>query len=293
MMDAGRDSSLVLADGRTVEVWDGGDPQGRAVLLHPGSPSTRVMGREGHEAALAHGVRLVSLSRPGYGGSTLPPGAPSLRATGADTAELARMLGLEEYAVLGASGGGPFAVATAIADPERVRAVGLAAGTGPWRLLAEPTEDDAQERALLALLDAGDVDGAWAGYRTLIADQLGGLAALDDHARVDAFFAGSPISPDDYGTRPVWTANLREVSARLDGLAFDNLAWGGTWDVDPRDVTAPVYLWYGAEDVMVPSTHGRWYAERLPRAELTVHPGENHADVCSTHWAEQLRALLD
>jgi pimeloyl-ACP methyl ester carboxylesterase len=291
MMDAGHDASCVLPDGRDLDFWDGGDPQGRAVVFHPGSPCTRVMGREGHEAALAAGVRLVSVSRPGYGGSTLPSGAPSLRATGADTAELARQLGLEEYAVLGASGGGPFAVATAVADPERVRALGLAAGTGPWRLLAPPTDDDADERALLALLDAGDLDGAWAGYRALLADQLGGLAALDDDARVDAFFAGSPISPDDYGTRPVWTANLREVTARLDGLAFDNLAWGGAWDVDPHEVGVRTALWYGEADVMVPPRDGQWLAEQVPAAVLTVYPGANHADVCSSHWAEQLRWL--
>src|SRR3954447_11205533 len=112
MMTSGRDSSCVLPDGRTLEYWEGGDPDGLGVIFHPGSPCTRVMGREGHEAALAHGVRLVSISRPGYGGSTLPPGAPSLRATGSDTAELARRLGITEYAVLGTSGGGPFAVAT-------------------------------------------------------------------------------------------------------------------------------------------------------------------------------------
>src|SRR4051794_30230943 len=233
MMTAGQDLSCVLPDGRTLDYWDGGDPRGRAVLFHPGSPCTRVMGREGHEAALRLGVRLVSVSRPGYGGSTLPAGAPSLRATGQDTAALADHLGLDHYAVLGSSGGGPFAVATALAEPGRVRAVGLAAGTGPWTLLDEPSEEEAEERALLSVLDAGDVDRAWSGYRKLLAAQLGGLVAMDDDARVEAFFAGSPISPDDYGTRPLWTANLREVAAGLDGLAFDNLAWGGAWDIEP------------------------------------------------------------
>ncbi len=292
MMTSGRDSSWVLADGRTLDFWEGGDPDGQGVLLHPGSPGTRVMGRAGHEAALARGVRLVSISRPGYGGSTLPPGAPSLRATGRDSAELAHLLGLDGYAVLGASGGGPFAVATAVADPDGVRALGLVAGIGPWPQLNPATADDAEERALLARLDAGDVDGAWAGYRALLAAGLGGLAELDDDARVDAFFAGAPFSPDDFGTRAIWAANLAEVVHGLDGLAFDNLAWGGRWDVDPREVGVPTALWYGEADVIVPADHGRWYADRIPGAELTVHPGEGHADVCSGHWADQLAALL-
>jgi len=292
MESPGTDASLVLEDGRTLDYWEGGDPDGRGVVFHPGSPCTRVMGREGHDAALAAGVRLVSISRPGYGGSTLPDARPGLRAVGADTAELARRLGMPDYAVLGASGGGPFAVATAVSDPGSVRAVGVVAGIGPWPLLNEPTEADADERKLLSLLDHGDLDGAWAGYRKLLDDALGPLRALDDRDRVDAFFAAAPHSPDDFGTRHLWQANLAEVVAGLDGLAFDNLAWGGRWDVDPRDVEAPTSLWYGDADVMVPLSHGRWYAERIGGAELTAHPGEGHADVCSGHWADQLTGLL-
>jgi pimeloyl-ACP methyl ester carboxylesterase len=85
---------------------------------------------------------------------------------------------------------------------------------------------------------------------------------------------------------------VAEVATRLDGLAFDNLAWGGRWDVDPRDVRTPTALWYGDVDVLVPAAHGRWYAERIPGAHLTVHPGEGHAEVCSSHWGEQLEELL-
>src|SRR5215212_9396564 len=135
----GRDASCVLPDGRVLEFWDGGDPQGRPVVFHPGTPSCRVLGRYGHEAALSAGVRLLAVSRPGYGGSTATSTVPSLMATGRDTAALAAAAGLEEYAVLGTSGGGPFAVAAAVADPDVVRAVGVVAGIGPWRLLNEPS----------------------------------------------------------------------------------------------------------------------------------------------------------
>ncbi len=111
------------------------------MIVHPGSPSTRLLGQWGHEAAVAAGVRLVSVNRPGYGGSTVPSGAPSLIATGRDTAALAAHLGVEQYAVFGQSGGGPFAVATALADPGHVRALGVVGGTGPWRLLDDASKD--------------------------------------------------------------------------------------------------------------------------------------------------------
>ena len=286
----------MLPDGRTVEYWEGGDPDGRGVIFHGGTPCTRVFGRLGHQAALESGVRLVSVSRPGYAGTSLPPGAPSLRATGQDTADLAHLLGMTEYAVLGASGGGPFAVATAVADPDRVSGVGVIAGIGPWRLLSEPSEEseaEIEERGLLALLDAGDLAGAWAGYLAVLQRDLGSLAELDDEARVDAFFADMGMTPEDPYTRSLWAANLAEVLERLDGCAFDNFAWGGTWDIELGEVAAPTTLWYGDADRACPPAHGQWYADRIVGAELVVFPGEGHVEVCSNHWSEELTGLLD
>ena len=115
---------------------------GAPMIMHPGTPETRVMGMWGHDAAVAAGVRLFALNRPGYGGSTSST-EPSLLATGRDTAAMAASLGLDEYAVFGLSGGGPFAVATAVADPGRVRALGVVGGIGPWRLI----DDDLVERS--------------------------------------------------------------------------------------------------------------------------------------------------
>ena len=135
MSTLAHDASLVLADGRVLEYWEGGDPNGRPIIFHPGTPVTRLLGRWCHEAAVAAGVRLVSVNRPGYGGSTSSTGAPSLLAVGRDTAALSIHLGLDGYAVFGSSGGGPFAVATAVADPGAVRALGLVGGVGPWALL--------------------------------------------------------------------------------------------------------------------------------------------------------------
>jgi pimeloyl-ACP methyl ester carboxylesterase len=286
MEGPGRDTSCQLSDGRKIDFWEGGDPDGRAVLFHGGTPCTNVFGRWGHEAALSHGVRLVAQNRPGYGGSALPEGAPSLLRTGQDTAELARLLGLDEYAVLGTSGGGPFAVATAVADPARARAVGVVAGVGPWRQLGEPSDDeeDRTERALLALLDEGDLEGAWAGYQDYLGSGLAGLVGLDDEARVDAFFAGHP--PEDAYNRALWAANLASIVERPDGYAFDNLAWGAVWDLDLGEVVAPTLLWYGDADVMAPTSNGEWYAGQIAGAELVVLPGENHMQVCSDHWAD-------
>jgi len=118
----GRDASFVLDDGRVLEYWEGGDPGGRGMLYHPGTPVTRLLGRWGHDAAVAAEVRLIAINRPGYGGSSPVKGVThGLLGVGRDTAALATHLGLDEYAVFGSSGGGPFAVATATVAPDVVR----------------------------------------------------------------------------------------------------------------------------------------------------------------------------
>jgi pimeloyl-ACP methyl ester carboxylesterase len=290
MAASGVDGGLVLADGRVLEYWQGGDPEGRGVIFHPGTPVSRVLGRWAHDAAVAAGVRLITMNRPGYGGSTTTAGArPSLLNVGRDTASLADHLGLDGYAVGGGSGGGPFAAATAVADPGAVHALGVVGGVGPWRLLLPPSEFP-EDRACLELLDAGDPAGAWDCMVRTAEEELRGLS-VDDAVGWILEGDASPLV-DDPGFRAVWADNMRVVMGNLDGYAFDNLAWGGAWDVDPRDVVAPSLLWYGEADERCPLTYAEWYVERIAGAELITFPEEGHIDVIDAHWPEVFAGLL-
>ncbi|HEX3266310.1 MAG TPA: alpha/beta hydrolase, partial [Candidatus Limnocylindrales bacterium] len=242
---AGRDESVVLGDGRTLEYWEGGDPHGRAVIWQPGTPVTRVLGRWGHDAAVAAGVRLIGLNRPGYGGSSLRPGAPSLLAVGRDTIELARLLRIPEFAVFGCSGGGPFAAATAVAGREAVRAVGLVGAIGPWRLLEGPDANPA-DRACLALQDSGDAAAAWDCMFAMAVEERGRLEPAEYRELIFRGEESSIVHDERY--RRMWLENLRIVRENLGGYVYDNLAWGAEWDVDPGDATAPAFLFYGTGD---------------------------------------------
>jgi pimeloyl-ACP methyl ester carboxylesterase len=291
-VNLGHDATFELPDGRVLEYWDGGEPTGRLMILHPGTPETRVMGTWGHDAAVSAGVRLISVNRPGYGGSTTAP--PSLRATGADTAALAAYLGADEYAVFGLSGGGPFAVATAVADPAHARAVGVVGGMGPWRLL-EDSSRDPEGSTCLALLDAGDAAAAWDCMLQDVERAYRGMAPLDDDARVETMLAdigGESRLFRDGRYRALWAENLRTVLEHVEGSAFDNLAWGGPWDADPREVEVPTVLWYGDADRPCPIAHGEWYAERIRGSDLVILSGESHLDVIDAHWPEVLAGLL-
>jgi pimeloyl-ACP methyl ester carboxylesterase len=286
----------MLPTGRLVEFWDGGDPHGRAVLVHSGTPDPREAGRFSHRHGVSAGVRLICLNRPGYGGTT--PADASLAVGGRDTAELAAELGLDDYAVIGTSGGGPFAVATGAVDPVHVRAIAVVAGIGPWTLLDEvpevpESEDRADWRAILEMADAGDTAGARTAFVAEAVREYGGLADLDREAQIAAFFGGyeSPLLNDPEFTDIV-SDEIRTVLDSFDGYAFDLLAYGGPWDIDPSDVRAATTLWYGAEDAVCPPGHGQWLAERITGSTLVVLPGADHLEVCTGHKPEVLAAML-
>ena len=86
------------------------------------------------------------------------------------------------------------------------------------------------------------------------------------------------MTPDP--TTASFFADLRRALDRYDGFIRDNLSWCGPWDFDLPDVTVPVRLSYGAADEMGPLVHGEWLHNRLPNAELMVHPHSGHGQVC-------------
>jgi pimeloyl-ACP methyl ester carboxylesterase len=284
---------IKLPDGRVLDVWEGGRPDGVPVVFHHGTPSSRLQAVLGAEAAERNGVRLVAFSRPGYGRSTDSP--PSLASVGQDTLHVADALGIAAFAVLGISGGGPYALATALAAPERVRAVGVAASIGPWRLIEPPDEED-PELPLLALADSGDVSGALAGFRAQGAVAFERLLGLADDAMIEEFFRDAPAADIgwlDADAKRRWAADLREALLTYDGYARDNVAWGAEWDIDPTQLRMATWIWHGDQDRMVPSSHGRWLAQRVPHATLVIRSGRGHGGAIFEHWDDMLATLRD
>jgi len=260
-----------LPSGLVLEYLDVGDPDGVPVVFQPGSPSTAGGGALLDVAARRHGVRLVSVSRPGYGGSSPTP--PSLASVGHQVVELADLLGWSSFATYGSSGGGPYALATAAVALERVTRVVVAAGPGP-----SESEGDSLEVTTAEVREFAD--------RVLAVDPTEFQAAM----RADL-----PPNEHYFDTRPAeaatFFADVRRALDPPDGFARDNVAWGGTWDVDLSSVTVPVDLVYGECDQMVPVDNGHRLAALIPHATLTVVPGAGHGDITFGSTA-RLLALL-
>lgn len=128
---APRAGSYEDADGRTVATGECGDPSGRLVLFVHGSPGVwRDFAYVMADPVLAERALLVSVDRPGWGGSA----AGGLETSLADQARALRAV-LEAHpenlpaVVVGHSLGGPVAARLAMDAPELVGALVLVAGS--------------------------------------------------------------------------------------------------------------------------------------------------------------------
>ncbi|MFD6463995.1 alpha/beta fold hydrolase, partial [Streptomyces roseolus] len=106
--------------GVTVGGMECGDRDGFPVLAFHGAPGSHVEGVAfAHTAAQEVGVRMIAIDRPGMGMSEIAPRKHLADYT--DTvAAIADHFDLERFAVLGASAGGPYALACAARLPDRV-----------------------------------------------------------------------------------------------------------------------------------------------------------------------------
>lgn len=118
-----------LSDGRSLSYTLSGASDGYPVVLHHGTPGSRLFASLLSAAATEKGVKLLTPDRPGFGRSPPPPSGWSWQDWRHDLTELLQGESIEEASVLGFSGGGPFAVAAGRA--EWVARIGLVSSVIP------------------------------------------------------------------------------------------------------------------------------------------------------------------
>ena len=276
------DIDVPRSGGRVIRSRSIGDESLRVPVLYMhGTPESRLTLDFALRAGCSGG-RLISFDRPGYGGSDHYPF--SLQSVADDAEAVVDALGISRFAVLGHSGGGPFALAIAARLPSRVTAVGISAGPGSyaevpgaWESLTE-IDRRAAEIALIDTFEAARLFGVdfEAMANRLRADEASVREYLLDSLPRDRAVLELP------GFLEAFTASLKEgVRRGVLGCAWDNVAWVPRWDFSLRDVHQPVSLWYGAGDETMPVGHGKWLQGQLSHCHLTVWEDAGHLGLFS------------
>jgi pimeloyl-ACP methyl ester carboxylesterase len=253
-----------------------GAPHGTPVFLLHGTPGSRNGPKPRGSVSYRMGVRLISYDRPGYGGSTRHLGR-SVADAARDVESIADQLGIERFAVVGRSGGGPHALACAALLPDRV----------------------ARTAVLVGLAPAGAPDLDWSGgiaednesaYSTADAD----FSTLTERLRLRA----DRTLRDPESLLNALRAHMKESDKRVvddvvmrrlladtytEGLKDGPYGWiddvfalRGEWGFNVNSINAPVRIWHGADDSFSPVSHAHWLAARIPNSVIQIQSGSAH-----------------
>jgi len=286
-----------LPDGRRAHYWQGGAPDGPVVMFMHGCPDSRLAASTGDAAAQRAGIRLVAVSRPGYGLSdSFPSGHISVAD---DTVAVADLLGADRFAVLGMSVGGSYALACAARHPDRVSAVGVVAGPAMLPELDPPCHRDdlsPTQQEFAARLAASTVDEVVELLRPDFEEYVERVEPkdIDDVAVVRRMTEGLHAQDVALLTElpPAQVAAMvREALACTDGYLRDAAAIFRAWEMRPEQVSCPTFLWYGELDANASVRNRRWLAEHVPNSTLVVRESTAHLATLLRHWDEILAAL--
>ncbi len=283
-------SKIQIGSGQFIGYTECGDAQGFPVLYCHGTPGSSVECEFAATLAQHYGLRFIAPDRPGYG-ATDAAYAMSHAEWAQAVLQLLQRLGVERYALLGISGGGPNALALAAADAERVAALSLVCPLGPLALpeLAPTTHPFVRwllrrVRRTPRLLDGlllrpvAALARAWPRFAVACMRLYNG--------RADRPCLGRPAVVDLLA-RSMRRA-FRQGSA---GVARDLRVMQSPWDFSLERIVLPVRVWHGTGDILLQPEHSRWLLAHLAHAELQLVPGAGHFSLPFDHIEAIVRQL--
>ncbi|WP_084536188.1 alpha/beta fold hydrolase [Nocardia yamanashiensis] len=266
--------SMITLPDRPVGVAEYGSITGEPVMFCHGLPGSHVEAAAFDEAAAAADMRIIAIDRPGIGASPLARRERVADWSGT-VAAVADQLGLDRFAVLGVSGGGPYALACAHGLPARVTATVLVSAPAPFDHEAAASGESARQRGIgLRLMHRFPFLARPVAARmsTLVRKPSGLAALIAQMAPVDRTRLEDPALAAEL------EANLTQAFASGSrGVAVDTLLlFARPWGFDLADITVPVHIWHGDADNNVPVADGRQLAAALPNHTLNIVAGAGH-----------------
>jgi pimeloyl-ACP methyl ester carboxylesterase len=273
---------VTTPDGRTLAVEDAGDPDGRPVLVHVGTPNSRHLYGRTVADATARGLRLISYDRPGYGESTPQPGRTVADAA-ADARAICAALRLDRLAMWGFSGGGPPLLACAALLPDLVVAAACLASPAPYDAVG---------------LDwfAGRSPGAARDVALMLADRAASRATYERERRGLLSVSAADLAQNmksllQPGEDPGFLLDealcmQQAYTPGIEGCWDDGYAQVIPWGFELARISVPVLLMHGRRDRAVPFSHGQWLAAHIPGVDARLSNDDGHTTLRENHIGE-------
>ena len=255
-------------------MYEYGQADGRPVMVFHGTPACGAGFDFADAPARERGLRLIAPDRPGVGLSTRSDGYSVADWPPIVTA-LAGVVGVDRFAVWGYSGGGPYAVAMAAAEANRVVGAAIAAGMGEMGTFAVADDFEKTDRQMFGLsVKHPRVAGA-------VMSAAARLAKLSPKSAVKSFEkqlteSDAKVAAELGEPNEVMALFTQAFLRGSRGVVDDYRSIAQPWGVDFASIKVPVCVFQGTADTMVPMRHADELARRIPHAELVAWPEEGH-----------------
>ena len=283
---------VAVGSGRCVAVYCLAKPatpvaRERVVVLCHSAPGSGVFDPDPAQTR-ARNVTLLSVDRPGYGGSDVVTGGKwaTVASAADDIAAVLDSLGVPRVGVVGWSAGGRVALALAARRPDLVDRVAVVGTPAPDDEIPWVAPEERRE------LDRLRTRAAEEAHARLV-ERFDALVPADPFASDAMWLLGAGRSDDAAldvaGARDRLREMLRAAFAQgAAGLAADIAGYClRPWGFEPEAVQAKTLLLYGSRDPIAGPRHGRWWERQLPDAHLETAPGAGHLLVVSS-WSRVL-----
>ena len=287
-----REQIVQLGKGGVVAFQEYGDPNGVPVIFCHGWPSSCTMAQLTDEPARSLGVRIISPDRPGISGSSVDPDRklkdwPSL------VEQLVDHLEIREFRILAISGGAPYAYATAVAIPDRVRAIAIVGGVIPFAELEDFKGLLPLYRYMLAFRNR---PGLLRKFFFLARPFLSLRAPIRLRPLLLKMLLMRPCDAaslrDDAAFEAIFESQRRAWRGSVEGVLLDAQIYAQPWGFAVEDVRLPVRLWHGTEDRAFAVRLAEQIANRCPNCKARFIQNEGHYSLPIRHMHEILEDLI-
>lgn len=265
---------IQLEEGRKLAFNEYGEPLGKPVFFFHGTPGSRLEAEFTENAAKEYKYRIIAPDRPGMGESDYKSDRTLLEWPN-DVVEIANHLELEKFGVIGASGGGPSALACAHAIPERLDFVVILAGWAP-NSFKGATQDINKLDQFFANLSKNRPQMLTYPFTLM------GYVAKRFPKRFIEFIGSSLGDADktlltDPDVERILTKDVQEAFRQgAQGVSDDALLCYNDWRFEVSDIKVPVLLLQGTEDTLVPYSFAQFLHKKIPNNTLLTYPDEGH-----------------
>jgi pimeloyl-ACP methyl ester carboxylesterase len=282
---------VTLPDGRRLGFAEYGAAAGETVLYFHGWPGSRVEPQAVESTKGNLGVRVIAVDRPGYGLSDFQEHRAILDWP-ADISRLADALGLGRFAVMGVSGGGPYAAVCAAKLPDRVNAAALVCAVRPLDQPGATAGMASHDRWLLGFARTFP----WLA-REAVGLSLRWFWDYEHEVLPKALLENLPPADREVIAQPelrdMLLADWREAFRHgREGMVWDGNLYAWPWGFRLEETKVPVQLWQGEADTIVPPSMGRYLASVIPSCQARFCPGEGHFSLPFRRTREILDALV-